>query len=147
MFPGYLLTRLGEASRRRFGELIEPAGLDGRHFRVITIVGAHPGVTQQHLHEKTSIDTSSMVAVIDDLQERGLAERRTDAEDRRVRAIYLTEEGERTRQWLTRIADELQEEILAPLSDEERGTLHSLLHKLARGHARAGDADAARVER
>ena len=130
VFPGYLLARLGETARRRFGEVLEPTGLDGRHFRVLTIVGARPGLTQQQLHEKTSIDPSSMVAVIDQLETRRFAERRQDPDDGRARTIYLTPAGERFERRITRQATELQDELLAALSEPERETLHALLRKM-----------------
>ena len=59
-FPGYLLARLGEASRRRFHRALEPEGLHPRHFGVMTMVAARPGISQQELHEKTAIDPSSI---------------------------------------------------------------------------------------
>jgi DNA-binding MarR family transcriptional regulator len=130
VFPGYLLARLGETSRRRFAEVMEPTGLDGRHFRVLTMVAARPGMTQQQLHEKTLIDPSSMVAVIDDLETRGFAERRQDPDDGRARTIFLTPAGERFERRITRLAAELQDELLAPLEEQERVTLHTLLRKL-----------------
>ena len=52
-FPGYLLARLGEASSRRFHKALEPEGLHPRHFGVMTMVAAQPGMSQQQLHEKT----------------------------------------------------------------------------------------------
>jgi DNA-binding MarR family transcriptional regulator len=130
-FPGYLLARLGEASRRRFQTALEPEGLHPRDFGVMTMVAAQPGMSQQQLHEKTGIDPSSMVAVIDDLQARGLAERRPDPDDRRARAIYLTADGQRTLQRIGKLAAGLQRELFGGLSDEELSTLHALLRKLA----------------
>ncbi|HEX4483109.1 MAG TPA: MarR family transcriptional regulator [Solirubrobacteraceae bacterium] len=135
VFPGYLLARLGETSRRRFAEVMGPTGLDGRHFRVLTIVGVRPGMTQQQLHEKTSIDPSSMVAVIDELETRGFAERRQDPDDGRARTIFLTPAGERFVRRITRLATELQDELLAPLDKHERVTLHTLLRKLTGSEA------------
>jgi DNA-binding MarR family transcriptional regulator len=130
VFPGYLLARLGETSRRRFAEVMEPTGLDGRHFRVLTMVAARPGMTQQQLHEKTLIDPSSMVAVIDELETRGFAERRQDPDDGRARTIFLTAAGERFERRITRQALELQDELLSELDEQERATLHLLLRKL-----------------
>jgi DNA-binding MarR family transcriptional regulator len=130
-FPGYLLARLGDASRRRFLRALEPLGLHPRQFGVMTIVNATPGTSQQQLQERTGIDPSSMVAVIDDLEARGLAERRAHPGDRRVRAIYLTAEGEATLKRAGEIAAHLQKELLAPLSADERRELVELLRKLA----------------
>lgn len=130
-FPGYLLARLGEASRRRFHKALEPEGLHPRDFGVMTMVAAQPGMSQQQLHEKTGIDPSSMVAVIDDLQERGLAERRPDPDDRRARAIYLTADGQRKLQRIGKLAAQLQREMFGGLTEQELSTLHGLLRKLA----------------
>lgn len=130
-FPGYLLARLGEASRRRFHKALEPERLHPRDFGVMTMVDAHPGMSQQQLHEKTGIDPSSMVAVIDDLQARGLAERRPDPDDRRARAIFLTDEGQRTLQRIRKLASQLQREMFGGLTEQEMSTLHALLRKLA----------------
>ena len=131
VFPGYLLARLGEASRRRFQKALEPEGLHPRYFGVMTMVAAQPGMSQQQLHEKTAIDPSSMVAVIDELEGRGLAERRPHPEDRRTRAIFLTEQGEQTLARIRKLAAGLQREFFGALTAEERDTLHALLRKLA----------------
>jgi DNA-binding MarR family transcriptional regulator len=131
VFPGYLLARLGEASRRRFQRVLEPEGLHPRHFGVMTMVAAHPGMSQQHLHEKTAIDPSSMVAVIDELEARGLAERRPDPNDRRTRTIFLTTRGQETLERVRGLAAQLQREYFGVLTAEELRTLHGLLRKLA----------------
>src|SRR6476659_5002807 len=126
MFPGYLLARLGDSSRRRFQRALAPLGLHPRQFGVMTIVSAAPGTSQQQLQERTGIDPSSMVAVIDELEARGLAERRAQPGDRRVRAIFLTKAGDRALQSAKEVAAELQRELLAPLSPSERRTLIEL---------------------
>jgi DNA-binding MarR family transcriptional regulator len=131
VYPGYLLARLGEASRRRFHKALEPEHLHPRHFGVMTMVAAHPGMSQQQLHEMTAIDPSSMVAVIDELETRGLAERRPDPGDRRARAIFLTDSGQQTLERVRLLAGGLQREFFAALTAEERRTLHALLRKLA----------------
>jgi DNA-binding MarR family transcriptional regulator len=130
-FPGYLMARLGEASRRRFHKALEPEGLHPRHFGVMTMLAAHPGMSQHQLHEKTAIDPSSMVAVIDELEARGLAERRPDPADRRARQVFLTEQGEQTLQRIRGLAAGLQREFFGALTAEERKTLYALLRKLA----------------
>ena len=131
VFPGYLLARLGESSRRRFHDALAPEGLHPRHFGVMTVVAAHPGMTQQQLHERTAIDASSMVAVLDELEAKGLAERRPYPGDRRARTVFLTPLGERTLGRVQALAGELQGELFKALSPDERDTLVILLRKLA----------------
>jgi DNA-binding MarR family transcriptional regulator len=131
VFPGYLLARLGESSRRRFHAALEPEGLHPRHFGVMTMVAAHPGMSQKQLHEKTAIDPSSMVAVIDELQAMGLAERQPHPDDRRVHAVFLTDRGRQTLDRVRVLAASLEREFFQALSAAERRTLHALLRKLA----------------
>ena len=130
-FPGYLLARLGEASRRRWAAAISEQNLHPRDFGVMTLIAADPGLSQQQLHERSGIDPSSMVAVIDELEADGLAERRPHPGDRRARSIYLTEQGEQTLAEVREIAAGLQGEMFARLSKQELATLHGLLRKLA----------------
>jgi len=130
-FPGYLLARLGEASRRRFAAALKEEGLHPRDFGVMTLIASQPGLSQQQLHEQTGIDPSSMVAVIDELEAVGLAERRPHPGDRRARSIYLTARGEETLQRVREVAAGLQAEMFGRLSKQELATLHGLLRKLA----------------
>jgi DNA-binding MarR family transcriptional regulator len=131
IYPGYLMARLGQASAARFHAALAPENLHPRHFGVMNILAAHPGITQQRLAESTAIDTSSMVAVIDELEAKGFAERRPHPNDRRARAIYLTPAATATLERLRKRAGELQSELFAGLSEQERETLHTLLRKLA----------------
>jgi MarR family transcriptional regulator, lower aerobic nicotinate degradation pathway regulator len=130
-FPGYLLARLGEASRRRFAAAVKEQGLHPRDFGVMTLIAAQPGLTQQQLHEQTGIDPSSMVAVIDELEAVGLAERRPHPADRRARSIHLTAKGEQTLEQVRQMAAGLQGEMFGRLTKDEQATLHGLLRKLA----------------
>lgn len=130
-YTGYLLARLGQASEARFHAALEPENLHPRLFGVMNILEARPGITQQRLAESTAIDASSMVAVIDELEAKGLAERRPHPEDRRARAVYPTPTAAVTLKRLRKRAGELQQELLSGLSAEEASTLHGLLRKLA----------------
>jgi DNA-binding MarR family transcriptional regulator len=136
-FPGYLLARLGQTSTRRFHAALEPHGLHPRHFGVMNIVAAEPGITQHRLHAVTAIDPSSMVAVIDELAQMGLAERRPHPTDRRARAIYLTTAGDAKLAELRQLAGRLHADFFSPLSTSEMKTLHELLRKLATARRQA----------
>src|SRR5438046_9978863 len=85
-FTGFRMNSLGTRSGRRFGAALEPFGLRPRHFGVMTVLDARPGTTQQDLADHSRVDRSSMVAVLDELESRGLAERRPDPADRRKRS-------------------------------------------------------------
>jgi DNA-binding MarR family transcriptional regulator len=130
-YTGFLLGYLGEKSRRRFIAMLEPHGFDPREFGLMTVIMNRPGTTQQDLAALAQIDPSSMVAVLDGLEERGVVERRVDPADRRRRAVHLTDEGAQRWKALQREARKTATEFLAPLSATERSTLNGLLRKLA----------------
>src|SRR5256885_9995018 len=94
--PGFLLSWSGQRIARNFAAALEPLGLRPPHFGVLTLIDANPGSAQRELVERSLIDASTMVAIIDELEERGLAERRPDPVDRRKRAVYLTAHGRGT---------------------------------------------------
>src|ERR687887_825251 len=91
--PGFLLSWNGQRMAYRFGAALEPLGLGKHHFGVLNLIERNPGIAQQELAKLALIDPSSMVAVIDELERMGLAERRQDPEDRRRRAVHLTDDG------------------------------------------------------
>src|SRR3954447_5818092 len=94
--PGFLLSWNGQRIARNFAAALEPLGLRPPHFGVLTLIDTHPGSAQRELVQRSMIDASTMVAVIDELEELGLAERRPHPADRRKRAVHLTPKGRRT---------------------------------------------------
>src|SRR4051794_5711984 len=97
----------------------------------MTVMAKRPGLTQHELASLARVDPSSMVAVLDDLERRGIAERRVDPEDRRRRAVHLTPKGDEQMRVLQREARKAAKSFLGPLSEEEKATLNALLRKLA----------------
>jgi DNA-binding MarR family transcriptional regulator len=97
----------------------------------MNLIDAHPGTTQQQLVTDSLIDPSSMVAVIDELEQLGLAERRPHPGDRRKHAVHLTQKGRRTLERARKTAVEMAKELFSPLSGAELETLRKLLRKLA----------------
>src|SRR3954454_23556243 len=130
-YTGFLLGYLGQKSRRNFIALLEPHGFHPREFGLLTVLAKRPGITQQDLAALARVDPSSMVALLDDLERRGIAERRVDPEDRRRRAVHLTAKGEEQMRVLQREARKAAKTFLEPLSEEERQDLNALLRKLA----------------
>lgn len=118
-------------AQKRFAERIESLGLNPRMWGALNVLDAEGAITQHALCQGIGIDPSSMVSTIDELESKGLVERRRHPSDRRAHALHLTTKG---RQTLTRgreLARRAQDELLAPLNEEEREQLHGLLLRLA----------------
>jgi DNA-binding MarR family transcriptional regulator len=129
--PGFLLSWNGQRIARNFAAALEPLGLRPPHFGVLTLIDAHPGSAQRELVARSMIDASTMVAVIDELEQLGLAERRPHQADRRKRAVHLTPKGRRTLERARKVASQAAAETFSALDGEELATLRRLLRKLA----------------
>jgi DNA-binding MarR family transcriptional regulator len=128
---GFLLARMGHVAAKQFASRLEQLELTTRMWGALNVLDHEGAITQQTLGKCTGIDPSSMVATIDDLEAAGLVERRRHPSDRRAHALHLTDEG---RSMLARgrgLARQAQEDLLEPLSADERKQLHELLFRLA----------------
>ncbi|HEX6789104.1 MAG TPA: MarR family winged helix-turn-helix transcriptional regulator, partial [Gaiellaceae bacterium] len=67
-------------------------------------------------------------------EDRGLIERKRDPNDRRRHVVTMTPAGRRALTKLRALSQKLDDSYLAPLSDEDRETLHALLLRLAEAH-------------
>src|SRR3954452_20231444 len=88
---GFLISQMGFVSSKRFLEALKPVAIHPREFLLLRFVAASKGQSQQALAERLGLPPSRMVAVVDRLEEHGLVERRPDPDDRRIRALHLTE--------------------------------------------------------
>ena len=130
-YTGFLLNWVGARSRERFAEAMEKMGLRPQQFAAMVVIESNPGMAQQDLVEATSIDPSTMVAMLDALEQSGLAERRPHPTDRRKRALYLTAKGKRKLADAREAAKDVGRETFGALEPAEFAELHRLLRKLA----------------
>jgi DNA-binding MarR family transcriptional regulator len=128
---GFLLSWNGQRMAHMFARALEPLGLRPPHFGLMTLIDAEPGRTQQELVASSMIDPSSMVAILDELEDLGLVERRQNPADRRKHAVHLTNEGASKLAQAREVAVGIAGEALAPLDSDEREQLRVLLRKLA----------------
>ena len=75
------------------------------------------------------IDRSTMVSLIDELESAGLATRRPSPTDRRAREIAITSKGRRLLQRARGLISQVEDEVLAGLTADERGELLALLRR------------------
>jgi DNA-binding MarR family transcriptional regulator len=128
---GFLLAQLGTDAHRRLAERLAELDFHPRHLGMLSHLAAAEGQSQQALSGALGIHRSAMVALVDDLEQRGLAERRRDPADRRAYSLYLTPAGRDVLAGLERIAEEREAELLTALDASERSQLISLLQRVA----------------
>jgi DNA-binding MarR family transcriptional regulator len=130
-YTGFLLSRMGVVAQKHFSARLDALGLTPRMWGALNVLDAEGSITQHALCKSTGMDPSSMVSTIDDLEAKGLVERRPHPGDRRAHALHVTDSGRETLTRGRRLARQAQDELLAPLDAEEREQLHSLLLRLA----------------
>jgi DNA-binding MarR family transcriptional regulator len=137
---GYSLSALGFAVAQRFRQALEPLELEPREFSLLRAVGAAEGESQHTIAERLGIPPSRMVAFLDELEDRGLVERRPNSRDRRARALHLTRAGRRRLARAFAAAAAFERKLCAGLGEAEREQLLGLLGRLGEdlGLASAG---------
>jgi DNA-binding MarR family transcriptional regulator len=130
---GFLISQLGFFSSQRFTAALEPLGIGPREFLLLRFVSALAGQSQQALAQRLGVPPSRMVALVDDLEERGLVERRADPDDRRVRGLHLTERGQEIVEQAAKVAIEYESKLCSSLEAGERDQLIDLLQKIQGG--------------
>jgi MarR family transcriptional regulator for hemolysin len=87
--------------------------------------------TQIQLAALADLDKTTMVSTVDELEKRGLAERRPSATDRRARIIAVTDRGRAAAEKGQRIVDRVHREALGDLSGADRESFLEALVRLA----------------
>jgi DNA-binding MarR family transcriptional regulator len=127
---GYLLKH----AWARFGELtaaaLAPHGVDGRELAVLLTLADREPASQQQAADTLGIDRTTMVALLDALEHKGLVARRPHAEDRRRNIVELTASGRDTLRRAAAAAGGAEREFLAPLTVAEVHQLRAVLRAL-----------------
>lgn len=129
----WLISRNYERSRGLLNDGFAAGGdgLRSYHYRLLATLEEWGPVGQADLGRSSGVDRSDVVAVLGDLEERGLVGRSTNPSNRRRNIVSITAAGSARLRDLDRVVDEVQEQVLAPLSAAERRQLTRLLRKLA----------------
>jgi DNA-binding MarR family transcriptional regulator len=127
---GFLLTRAHFSSRDRANELLRPLGIVVRHFGLMSLLDAHGPSSQQALAQRLSVSPAMITQIVDEVEARGLAERRRNPDDRRSYLVSLTPEGQRTLTAARRVAKTVAGEIADAIGEDGDRELRVLLRKM-----------------
>jgi DNA-binding MarR family transcriptional regulator len=125
---GYQLRLAQRAIFADFADSADGAAISPGLFGILVIIEANPGLTQQALADAAHLDRSTVVTVIDKLEDRALVERR--AADRRSNGLFLTEAGGRLLRGLKRKVAQHERRVVRNLSEHERAQLVALLQRI-----------------
>ena len=130
----FLVAQLGAYAAERFGERAAALDFTRPQAGLLRLISREPGLSQQAVARRLGTPPSRLVALVDDLEQRGLIERRRNPGDRRNYALHPTAAGEQAMAALSQVSLEHEQAISAPLTQTERAQLSKLLGKLAAAH-------------
>lgn len=130
----FLLTQVGSLAAMKFAERLREIDLAPPHAGLLRAIASAPGQSQQRLAAFLGMVPSRLVPLLDELEQKGLVERRDDAEDRRLYAVHLTDDGVKRLADVARIGRAHDDAFCGVITSAERETLGSLLARIAEAH-------------
>lgn len=129
---GFLLKHAHERWLALHRSALQPYGINGRQLAVLLVLDSGGGASQQDAANELGVDRTTMVGLIDELENLGLVERKADAIDRRRNAVVLTTRGNVTLGKARAASDAAEASFLAPLSAGESQQWRNALLALTR---------------
>jgi DNA-binding MarR family transcriptional regulator len=121
------MIKLGRITMHRFGEALEPFGIKPRHVAALIELRDSGELTQQSLCGALHLDPTNLVAILNELEERGYARRRRDPSDRRRHIVEISRKGLAVIEKVTEVMDSVEGDLLADFSGAEREQVAHLL--------------------
>jgi DNA-binding MarR family transcriptional regulator len=128
-----------EAWYAAYEQEIARIGLSVNGFLVLVVLDDEGPDTQTGLAERLSIDRSAMVAVVDELEVKGLVERRRSTGDRRTVPVHVTKLGSQTASKARAVTDASNERIFAGFTSQDQELFYDFLVRMADTAAPQGE--------
>ncbi|WP_135081863.1 MarR family transcriptional regulator [Terasakiella sp. SH-1] len=126
----YHLRRAQVTSFNNFTDAMKETQITPGQFGVLTLIASNEGMSQSAVARSLGVERSTMVAVIDGLENRGLVLRKPSPTDRRSNALELSDDGRALFERSLELAKNSDRVTTGALSDEEAIQLVTLLRKM-----------------
>jgi DNA-binding MarR family transcriptional regulator len=129
---GFLLAKAYQKGFGMFRERLLAYNITPPQFSLLAFLWKQDGLTQAELSEKSQIDRTTMVGLVDRLEKEGLVKRDLCPGDRRAYNICLTERGRSLEDELCAIAVDVTSAFTKNVSAAEAAALKKILNKIRR---------------
>ena len=124
---GYNLRCAQVTVFQHFNKTIGETEISPPQYGALALINANPGISQSAIASALSFDRSTLVQIIDRLEDRKLVVREVSATDRRSHALKLTDLGHSLLAKLNVLVNKHEQHMTRHLSVNERRTLMELL--------------------
>ena len=132
--PGHLIRRAQQISTALFAEECSVFDLTSVQYAALVMVRSNPGVDATRLSHLIAFDRSTLGGVLERLEAKGWLLRTPGDQDRRVKLLRLTLEGERLLRQVEPAVRRVQQRLLEPLAPPDRAAMLRLMTQLAAVH-------------
>jgi DNA-binding MarR family transcriptional regulator len=130
---GYLLKHAMMRMEALNVSALAPLGIDPRELGVMFLIGDHKPTSQEQSAQRLGVDRTTMVALIDTLERKGLVTRHPDADDRRRNVVELTDAGREMLRHARKASNEAESAFLSPLTTAAADNLRTALQRALLG--------------
>ncbi|MCB2063427.1 MAG: MarR family transcriptional regulator [Novosphingobium sp.] len=124
------ISVLARNVRNYFDRRVAALGVTRSQWAMIAVVATNPGATQRMIADALEMSEASAGRLVDRLCNEGLLTRRPREDDRRAKAIYLSDAAEPLLEKLTVVARDSEDRMFKGFNDEELDTLQALLDRV-----------------
>ncbi len=127
---GYLVHDVSRIRRTVMDQTMRPLGITRSQWTVLTVLarGGNDGMMQVDLARLLEVGKVTVGGLVDRLEATGHVERRPDATDRRVKRVFITEQGFSVIQKMIAISTKINERILRNITPEQQRITEDVLY-------------------
>ena len=129
--PGYILRKVHQRSSEIFNEVMKSFDISPMQFSTMIKLHDFTETSQNRLGRLVAMDPATTLGVVQRLKERGFIEQRNDPNDRRRLLLRLTPDGLAKISAMRKIARQVSNQTVEPLTKAEGATLLRLLKKIS----------------
>lgn len=138
---GYVMRRAQLAVFQDFMRGFASVDIRPAQYAVLIVIEQNPGLKQSQISTALGIKRANLVPLIDALEERGLATRKSSAGDRRSYALHLTSKGASLMSHLHALRDAHEARVISRIGPGGKAELLRLLGLVFDATATGGGED------
>jgi DNA-binding MarR family transcriptional regulator len=109
---------------------MQPLGITGTQWWLLTYVSLRPGLSQARLAEELNLGKVALGGLIDRMTKNNLIERRPSTDDKRINHIFLSAEGVKLTEQIRLLSSGVQDNALKGIDSDDLDVALSVLSRM-----------------